>query len=616
MPAPRAPHARRARPPAGAAVRRICFPLGVSRPRALAGALVLAALTGAPAAAQPVTLAPGISYERIARDGQVIHLLVVRPGPLVGLDVGYMAGTPAQRATLTGALRSQNATGEVAGVNGDYFNLANAYPSGILALPGELGDEPEPTRSALVLPPSGPIEVMRLSLVGRYQVLDPTLIPPAPPRGFVGVNRPFERSSEAVVFTPRYGPATPRCTRCVEAAVAMDGGATLAPNREQLGTVLSVREGTGGTPLAPGQLVIAADGGAGTTLRGDLAPGRRVSVTATIAGLPDGAQALGGGPELVHNGVPVISSGEGFTAGQLSQRTARTAIGQRADGAYLLVTTEGPQQGHPGFSVPEQARLMASLGAVEAIGMDSGGSALMALGDRLVIPWRSERPITTGLVVRYRGVRIDPLPVGRLSPNGDRVDDTEDALVHSPAPGTLRVSLVRRGSRGPGATIVQGPVGPGALDVRVDPRALGVKDGPFVLRAQLTPTDGTAPSAQSRSVIVDRTLGFLRLRPHGRGRHRVVSASFTLARPARVTMKVLRAGRVVRIPVAGRALRRGHRVLTWDATIRRRPVAGVFRVQVEARTFLGATTLTRSVHLAPARIRIVRRHHPGRHRRG
>ncbi len=557
------------------------------------------AVAAAPAAALAVELAPGISYDRIEQPGpQVVHVLAVRPGPLVRLGPALTAGSPAKRGTLTSLMQSLQGAGAVAGVNGDYFNLTDAYPSGVLSLPTELVSEPEPTRSAMVLGLDGALQVLRLQLAGRYQWLDPAVIPPPPIRTFGGMNRPFERTGETVVFTPRYGPTTLVGAARTEALIALDGGAPLVANQPLQGTVVSVVQGTGGTPIGVGQIVIAGNGSAATNLTTDLAPGRRVSIEAAIAGIPPQGQALGGGPMLVQAGVPIAEAGEGFTRGQIDGRTARTAVGQRADGTFLLVTTEGPQQGRVGFNMAEQGQLMASFGAVTAVGMDAGGSALMSIDDRLAIPWASERPITDALVVSYLGVRIGTLPISRLSPNRDGVDDALDTFVRTPTQGTLRVVVRRRGTVQE-QVLLEGPVTSPSAPVRVDPVALGIADGPYVVSADLTPADGSPASSQRRPFIVDRTLGSLALRPfRAPGKARAVDVAFTLSRPARVTMVVARSdGRVLRVPVANRALKRGRHHLSWDATVRRTAAAGSFLIRVEAKTFLGTTGLNAPVAL-------------------
>ena len=66
---------------------------------------------------------------------------------------------------------------------------------------------------------------------------------------------------------------------------------------------------------------------------------------------------------LVQDGAAVHSAGEGFTYGQVAVRSARTAVGQTADGQTLLVVTEGPREGRRGQTVNQQADQLAALGA-------------------------------------------------------------------------------------------------------------------------------------------------------------------------------------------------------------------------------------------------------------
>jgi hypothetical protein len=318
----------------------------------------------------------------------------------------------------------------------------------------------------------------------------------------------------------------------------------------------------------------------------------RIDVPAVPPGVLNG---IGGGPILVSGGTPVTAAGEGFSNGQLNGLRQRSAIGQRADGTILLVTTEGPEQGSRGVSVAEQASLMAELGAVDAMALDSGGSAIMVVDGSLVTPWRSERAITTALAVFHSGVSLVPLAGDRLSPNGDGVADTLTTEVRVPAAGQLSLTLERRGGGAVG-TVFAGPVGQGVLPETVDPAAMGLPDGPYALVARLTPADGSAPTEHRRRVIVDRTLGGLKLRPARRGKRRELTIRFALARPARVTVRVLRAdGTPLRALRSGRLLRGGIQVVTWDRTLRRKPAKGAFTIEVDARNSYGRSTLSRSV---------------------
>jgi hypothetical protein len=362
----------------------------------------------------------------------------------------------------------------------------------------------------------------------------------------------------------------------------------------------------GGTTIGPGQVVVSAAGTARGPLVPELVVGRRVALEIAIPGVPPGpTSGIGGGPMLVRDGQPLLQTTEGLSTTQLTARTSRSAVGQAADGTVLLVTAEGPAQGSRGITSSEHANLMAQLGATTAIAMDSGGSAMLGVGDRLLTPWASERAIVDAVLVAYAGVQVTPLTAARLSPNDDGVADRATTVVRSPVPGTVLVTLDRRA----GGTVAQldaGPLGPGSREVPVDPRALGVKDGPYVITATLTPADGAAPTVHRRQVIFDRTLAALRLRPSARGsgerRTAELQVSFRLLRPARVTVKVLDpAGRTVKVLAAGRLMRAGAQGLTWNRIVRRQGAAGTFTVTVQARTFLGTSGLASPITLVPPR---------------
>jgi hypothetical protein len=234
-----------------------------------------------------------------------------------------------------------------------------------------------------------------------------------------------------------------------------------------------------------------------------------------------------------------------------------------------------------------------------AIGMDGGGSAQLAVGDDLVIPWDDPRRVASALLVRYDGVQLDPLP-GRISPNGDRVRDTVTAIVRVSSPGTTRLTLARRGREVP---LLAQARGPGGTAVRVDPRASRVPDGVYRLVATHQPADGSAPSVQRRRVVVDRTLASLAPRPAGSRRRPVLRVGFRLLRPGRVTARVRSAsGRPLVTLASGRRLGAGRRTLVWSRRGAGRRVSGPVTVEVEARTVrLGRTGLRREVILRPAR---------------
>ena len=567
------------------------------RPLLTLAILVSTVVGGAGVARAEFTqVVPGVSYERLTPPGQVYHVVRVTQGPLIGIRPVLTGGAPSRRAPLTGAMRDSLGDGAVIGVNGDYFNLNNAYPSGLMMTGGEIVSEPEPTRSALAFAATGGLSSAKVALAGTWLVADPTVATPFVERAFLGVNRPAEKVNETVVYTPSYGDLTPTGDR-VDAIITMDDPAGPAVNRPLTGVVHSVHPG-GGTGIEPGHLVISGVGDAGNNVLTDLVQGRRVTITFKIDGLPaDTIAAIGGGPALVQNGVALSSVTEGFNPGQINPRTSRTAVGQTADGTVLLVTAEGPFQGSRGISMVEQAQLMASLGAQTAVGMDGGGSASMALRDSLLVPWASERAITDAVVVTYAGVQLtQPAPV--LSPNGDGVDDQTRTTVRAADVGNVRVALARPNGRTI-KNLYSGALGPAGRKLNLTARTFTVPDGRYRIIARFTAGDGSGKTSHSQDVTIDRTLGFLRVSKVGKDPAVNVRVAFRLAKATRATTIVKDAnGKAVKAIFKNRRLGAGNWAALWDMKSHgKRVKPGFYTVIVSAKTALGRPTLTARVRV-------------------
>ncbi|MPQ45111.1 phosphodiester glycosidase family protein [Clostridium tarantellae] len=90
-------------------------------------------------------------------------------------------------------------------------------------------------------------------------------------------------------------------------------------------------------------------------------------------------EALSFGPPLVVNGQPTITTGDGG-AGIAS----RTAIGQREDGAMLLLVVDGRSINSIGATWKEIQDVMIQYGAINAINLDGGNSTTMYYNDEIV----------------------------------------------------------------------------------------------------------------------------------------------------------------------------------------------------------------------------------------
>ncbi len=110
------------------------------------------------------------------------------------------------------------------------------------------------------------------------------------------------------------------------------------------------------------------------------------------------------GPALVVNGQPADPSG--FASGL----NPRTAIGQRSDGAMLMLVIDGRQATSLGASFQDVVDVMMSYGAVNACNLDGGSSSLLWFGGDYVNNKAhivGVRDIPTSFVVLKEGVRED-----------------------------------------------------------------------------------------------------------------------------------------------------------------------------------------------------------------
>lgn len=160
--------------------------------------------------------------------------------------------------------------------------------------------------------------------------------------------------------------------------------------------------GTGGVPegivISEGEL---KSGGLnntyeviGITKENVLVVGNMTAKKAMDMGVRD---AVSFGPILIVNGNPATVGG---TGGGLNPRTA---IGQRADGAVLLLVVDGRQASSLGASMNDLINVMLEYGAVNAANLDGGSSTRMIYkGEQLnsSASLIGDRPMPTAILVR------------------------------------------------------------------------------------------------------------------------------------------------------------------------------------------------------------------------
>jgi hypothetical protein len=207
---------------------------------------------------------------------------------------------------------------------------------------------------------------------------------------------------ELVLFTPAFGPTTP----------SGPGAEAILDRSGRVVEVLPSR----GTALPAGRRSLQATGDLAAAVAA-LRPGDRVHAKLVLRsrGGPltrPGTTVINGGPLLMEDGDVHITqeqdgmhqvSNPSFDYGWVLQRNPRTFAGTDARGRTLFVTVDGRQLSQLGLSIPETAAVARSLGIVDAINLDGGGSTAMAIHGSLIShpsDASGERPVGDAIVIR------------------------------------------------------------------------------------------------------------------------------------------------------------------------------------------------------------------------
>ncbi len=358
-----------------------------------------------------------------ARGPWHVRVVTIDPHDFRGhLGAGY--GPDLLNRETTSAL--SRAADAVVGVNGGFFVLdpaagAPGDPAGVGVYDGRLLSEPVSGRPALLLRDNARgTTVKRLWWAGTARVgpsavaLDGIDRVPGLIRNCGGdrTDSPTDRPlhdvtctdpDEIVGFTPEFGSATP----------SGPGREVVLGSDHRVEVVLGSR----GTHLHAGQTSLQATGARVAELdRAQL--GDRVTVTAGLRDVDGHAvgtsrrdTVVNGGPQLVRAGrIEVTQARDGmvhpgdpsFAYGWVVKRNPRTLAGVDARGRTLLVTVDGRSTSDLGLSIPEAAAVARSLGMLEAVNLDGGGSTAMAVDGALVShpsDAAGERPIGDAILV-------------------------------------------------------------------------------------------------------------------------------------------------------------------------------------------------------------------------
>lgn len=225
-----------------------------------------------------------------------------------------------------------------------------------------------------------------------------------------GINRE-RKPNETIIYTPEFGKSTLTSPEGSEFLIK-------SVNNGPGGYVIELRENAGNSSIPPDGFVISIAAHS---------PEKRFDKKTKIVSWGHLAEADGGCrnffyksedivagvPQLIKNGkIDITWEQEKASKAFVETRHPRTAVAKLKDGKFLMMTIDGRQPGvSVGMNLYELADYLLSLGAVDAMNLDGGGSTTMFLDGKVVnkpSDKEGERKVGDAILVTLRNKRSSP----------------------------------------------------------------------------------------------------------------------------------------------------------------------------------------------------------------
>ena len=307
-------------------------------------------------------VADGVKHIRMTRyfSGKPVRMNVVEVNKLVAKDYEVrpaVASSSYLHSKRTVRTIAQN-TNSIVAINGGFFKPQTGVPLGTLMINHKLYTGPIYDRVAFGIFENG-YKVDRVQFKGKI-IGNGYEIP------IDNINQPRMLSSYILMYTRDWG--------------------SVAPASPQYGVQLRV-ENNRITAASANPLSIPQNGyvlvGPKSKLSKLFGAGAVDTQLLLSSGWNNAKHIIGGGPYLVKNGeVYVDMTAEKLQA--IGGRNPRTAIGYTKDNDLILITADGREGHSVGLTLVELANFMKSLGCVDAINLDGGGSTVMYVNGVIV----------------------------------------------------------------------------------------------------------------------------------------------------------------------------------------------------------------------------------------
>jgi exopolysaccharide biosynthesis protein len=356
---------------------------------------------------------PGVEFAqveyKIGRDPVKINLLRLDLTK-VRLDVRH-AMDAAIGTEKTSSIATRHGT--IAAINAGFFRLDKSPFAGdsvgLLVIDGELYSESSNGRVVLVIANDKRTTSVLIDHIEAYARVYPEQIEMPE---INGINRE-RKKGEAVLYSSRFGQTTLTDVNSTEII--------LTRCRKTICREFSISDKTGNSSIPRAGFVLSLDPNVDSKHQKLISDLKNLSykekkhwfvrVSAGSSHLAwiwrKGVYAIAGVPQLIKNGkIAITWEQEKSSKAFVETRHPRTAVAKMKDGKFLMITVDGRQPGvSVGMNLNELAEYLFSLGAVEAMNLDGGGSTTMFLDGKVVntpSDKEGERKVSDAILVTLR----------------------------------------------------------------------------------------------------------------------------------------------------------------------------------------------------------------------
>lgn len=303
----------------------------------------------------------GVKHIRLTRyyNGQPVKINVIELNsslnPNLELTPTLASETLGRKSTIRTIAKNNNS---IVAINGTFFKPSTGVPLGTLMINKKMYTGPMYNRVAMGIFDNG-YDMARVQLNANLSA-GGTVVK------VDNLNQPKTLSTQVIVYTREWGKKAP---------VTPKYGKQIAVSDNKI------------TETSVNQLEIPENGfvvvGPASKLN-QLADKKEVKFDIkTIPEWNNVKHIIGGGPYLVKNGQAYVDISE-QKLGSIGGRNPRSAIGYTADGNLIIVAVDGREKASIGMTLWELASFMKSIGCVNAMNLDGGGSTVLYVNGKVV----------------------------------------------------------------------------------------------------------------------------------------------------------------------------------------------------------------------------------------